>query len=457
MKVLLVITNFNGFHEIPYSFGLYSLAAYIESKGYKNKIVSINNQNDLHKFVEVLKDMNPEVVGFSSVSSQYSHIKRIAGVVKSFNSNIITICGGVHITLHPESLLETQDIDYGFVGESEVAFNDFLNAMKHNRDYLKVNNLAFRKDDDIHINSLYPLIQELDTLPFPLKDDLFEETVLKNGYASFFFSRGCPYNCKYCSNQSLGRVYGLKRNFTRYRSAESCIEEIKAASTKFSFNKIYIMDDTFGINKRWRKEFCDLYKKSIGKPFICLLRVNIVDEDFISMLKSAGCYRIQFGIESGNNFIRNNIMKRNISEEQIISAFQLCRKNGIQTTALNIIGTPGETEDMILDTIKLNRKIKPTASGVNIFYPYKGTPLGDECFDKGIVDEKMYNTFTNERRETVLLFPDEYKTKLKYYHSNWERLIFPYNIRKQAIHLLNKKPKLYELLRNIYRRIPLNH
>ena len=129
-----------------------------------------------------------------------------------------------------------------------------------------------------------------------------------------------PLRCTYCSNKSLGNVYGLKRNITRYRSVKSCLAEIQDASERFHFNKIFIMDDTFGIDKKWRSEFCSQYKKKIGIEFICLLRVNIVDEEFIGMLKSAGAYRIQFGIESGNDYIRNCVMKRNISHEQIIFA-----------------------------------------------------------------------------------------------------------------------------------------
>jgi radical SAM superfamily enzyme YgiQ (UPF0313 family) len=90
---------------------------------------------------------------------------------------------------------------------------------------------------------------------------------------------------------------------------------------------------------------------------------------------------------------------------------------------LNIIGVPGETEDMIWDTIKLNRKIKPTSSGVNIFYPYKGTKLGDDCFKNKMVNEKLYSSFSNERRSSVLEFSEEHKKMLTYFRDNWDSLV----------------------------------
>jgi radical SAM superfamily enzyme YgiQ (UPF0313 family) len=138
--------------------------------------------------------------------------------------------------------------------------------------------------------------------------------------------------------------------------------------------------------------------------------------------------------------------------KQIIEAFSLCRKYGIQGNALNIIGAPGETEDMLLETIKLNRKIKPTGgSGVNIFYPYKGTVLGDHCFSNDLVDEELYNSFSNERRESVLRYPRGYKDRLRYYHKNWSILVYPYSIKIRIYTMLKEYKIIYNQLRKIKR------
>ena len=450
MNVLLVITNIDGFHEIPYSFGLSNIASYIKHKGYNTKIISIREENEYDEFCEEVKRFNPSVVGFSSVSSQFHHVKKIATLIKSIDKNIMIVCGGIHPTIFPDALLESEAIDGFFVGESEVGFGNLLNKIGKNQGFIDTNNYAYKMDGKVIVNDLDPLIQDLDILPYPLKDSLFEEFINTNGYAPFFFSRGCPYSCSYCSNHAIAKTYGMSGNRPRYRSVESCIEEIKVALEEHKFETIYIMDDTFGLKRKWREEFCEKYRTEINLRFICLLRANVVDEEFIKMLKKAGCYRIQFGVESGNEYVRNTIMNRNISDKQIIDAFSLCRKYGIQANALNIIGVPGETDEMIWETIKLNRKIRPTGgSGVNIFYPYKGTVLGDYCFANDLVDEELYSNFSNERRESVLRYSREYKDKLRHYHKNWTILVYPYNIKDRIYSVLNKHKAIYNQLRKI--------
>ena len=117
-------------------------------------------------------------------------------------------------------------------------------------------------------------------------------------------------------------------------------------------------------------------------------------------------------------------MNRHISKDQLINAFKLLSKYKLQTIALNIIGLPGETEEMIWDTIKLNRMLRPTSSVANIFYPYKGTQLGDSCFKRGLVNEELYSNFSNERRSSVLNYPEEYKQRLIYIKEHWQSFIY---------------------------------
>ena len=449
MRVWLVITNIDGFHEVPYSFGLSSIAAYIQSKGHETEILAIHDERGCGKFGNDIALFRPDVIGFSAVSSQFKYVKKLSELSKRIDRNIKVVCGGVHPTLYPNALLETDAIDGFFVGESEIAFAEYLDELEGNREYADTQNYVFRKDGRVIENSLNPLISDLEKMPFPVKDQLFEEFIRTSGHAPFFFSRGCPYSCTYCSNHALAGKYGMRSNKPRYRSVESCIREIKEARASYRFGSLWIMDDTFGLSKQWRKEFCERYEDEIKIRYICNLRANVLDEQFVKLLKKSGCYRILFGIESGNEYIRNQVMKRNISTEQIIHAFDLCHKNGIETYALNIIGVPGETESMIQDTIRLNRRINPKESAVNIFYPYKGTVLGDRCFAENLVDEGLYNDFSNERRDTVLKFPQDHKEKLRYYQLNWSVLIHPFRLKNRIRKILRTHRRLYNFIRKI--------
>lgn len=453
IKILFIYSNINGFHSDTYSFGLALIVAIAKEQGCDVRVMIIHNKEDYVNFEEELKVFQPQVVGFTSVSSQFHFVKEMCRIVKEYSKEVITVCGGVHPTINPECVNESSDLDVVFVGESERAFIDFIEKVKDKKDFKEIENIAYVSQGRVIMNELGELETNLDLFPPPDKTVYpFQETLTKTGFTPFIFSRGCPFSCSYCSNHAIARMYGRKANKPRYRSPESSVQEIEDVVNNFDVDRIMIIDDLFGLNKEWRKEFCEKYAKRIKKPFLCLLRANVVDEEFILLLKNAGCYRIMMGIESGNEYIRNQVMKRRMSREVILRAFHLANKYHIQTNALNIVGVPQETEETIWDTIKLNREANPTTTVVNIFYPYKGTELGDYCFDNNLVDIEAYNDFSNERRDSVLDFPDEFKARLRYFKENWEALIFPYNFKKTFLRNA-RKTKTWTQLGKIKRKV----
>lgn len=455
MKVLLVYTNINGFHEDYYSPGLASIVSITKMYGHKVKVEIISRKKEYLKLLDIVTSFNPKIVGFSSVSSQFNFVKEISALVKERNSNIITVCGGVHPTINTECILEAKSLDGCFVGESENSFIEFIKKIENDEDYKNTDNFVYIEDGKLIVNKLKPLITNLDSFPYPDREIYpFEDNLKRTGYAHFIFSRGCPYLCSYCSNHALAKKYNLPRNYSRYRSPESSIREIEETIKRFQINTIAIGDDVFGLDKKWRDEFCKKYKERIRIRFFCLLRPNLVDEEIVRLLKDTGCYRISIGIESGNEYIRKNILNRQMSNDQIANAFAIAKKCGVLTNAINIIGIPGETEEMIRDTIKLNRKVKPTSSGVNIFYPYKGTKLGDYCFKNNLVNEDAYSIFSNERRETVLNYPIDYKKKLAYYRANWESLVYRFDW-KRFLSRSFRKTFIWKYLRKLKFLIPL--
>ncbi len=451
MNVLFVYTNISGFHDDNYHFGLASIVSVTREAKYNVKVVIISKKSDYSHLLDEVKLFKPKVVGFSSVSSQFNNVKEIASLIKELYPSIITVCGGVHPTIHTNALLETKAIDGFFVGESELSFIEFLNKIEEGESFKEIDNFAYVQNGIVVRNKLKPLIENLDLLPHPDKEIYpYEKTVKELGYAPFFFARGCPFMCTYCSNHSIAKLYERKRNYPRFRSPETCIREIEEVVEKYSslIKFVWILDDIFGLNNQWRTEFCEKYKKRIKKKFMIQARVEISNDHLFAMLKDAGCSRILFGVESGNEKFRNEIMGRRMSNEEIINVFDLCQKHRLETLAINIIGIPGESEDMILETLNLNRRLRPTMSCVNIFYPYKGTVLGDKCFKEGLVDEEFFSTFSNERRETVLKYSGEQKRMLSYYYDNWAILVDPYKIKIRLVKFL-KTIGIYEFTRRI--------
>ena len=438
MKILFVYTNINGFHEDGYADGIAIMMAVTKKAGHDIRYLRIFEKSDYFLVNETVKEFMPDVVGFTSVSSQFSVVTDLADIVKKISPKIINVCGGVHPTLYPQCVLENKSIDLVFIGDSEFAFLDFLEKLKNNQSWKDCDNVAYNDNGKLKKNKLKPLLnnQELELLPHPDRSgSAFADTLQHTMMAHFHFTRGCPFTCTYCSNIGIAKVYGATRYNIRQASPEYAIQEMEETIKEHPkigpVYKIFITDDIFGLNKKWRREFLALYRERIKIPFICLLRCDVPTEDTMQDLANSYCARIQFGVESGNDYIRNVVMDRDMPRETIVNAFKLADKYGIETSALNVIGAPGETKEMLMDTVKLNREINPTAnSGANIFYPYIGTPLGDKSFDEGLVNLKKYNDFTNERRESVMNYPEEWLQTLKYYRANWENIVYPFTYKR---------------------------
>ncbi|MCP4268639.1 MAG: B12-binding domain-containing radical SAM protein [Candidatus Brocadiaceae bacterium] len=449
MNVLFVYPNINGFHYDNYHFGLASLVSVTRKEKHNVKVVIISEKNEYNHLLDEVKSFKPVVIGFSSVSSQFNYVKEMAALIKELFPSITIVCGGVHPTINTDALLETEVVNGFFVGESELSFIEFLNKIEKGESFKNTDNFAYVQDGRVVRNKLKNLLEDLNLLPHPDKEIYpYKKTITDLGYAPFFFARGCPYMCTYCSNHALAKLYGRTRNYPRFRSPETCILEIEEVMEKYGklIKFVWIMDDIFGLNNKWREEFCEKYKSRIKKKFMILIRVEMANENLFDMLKDAGCFRVFFGVESGNDKVRSEIMGRKMSNDEIINAFDLCHQRGLETLAVNIIGMPGESEKEILDTVKLNRGLHPTDSGVNIFYPYKGTELGDKCFKEGLVDEERFLSFSNERRETVLRYSEKHKKMLSYYYDNWEILVDPYNIKLRLVKFL-KTIGMFEFVR----------
>ena len=320
MRVLFVYPNINGFHYDNYHHGLASIVSVTRQANHDVEVIIITNKEQYSELLEVVRSFKPQIVGFTSVSSQFHFIKEMSSLIKNAFSSTFTVCGGVHPTIFPDALLEAKNIDGFFRGESEQSFIEFLDSLETGRPYKDTDNFVYIQEGKIIQNKLKPLVENLDLIPNPDKEIYpYEKTIKELGYAPFFFARGCPHNCSYCSNHALAKLYNRKRNYPRFRSPEICIQEIEEVICKYGnrIDFVWILDDIFGLDRKWQKEFYEKYQKRVKKKFVVLLRVEMVNEDLLVMLKKAGCFRIFFGVESGNEIIRTKLMNRWMSNQKI--------------------------------------------------------------------------------------------------------------------------------------------
>jgi radical SAM superfamily enzyme YgiQ (UPF0313 family) len=383
------------------------------------------NHTAIIKKIEAFK---PDMVLFSSTTNLFPWVREVAYTIKQHFS-VPIIVGGIHATILPERVITDKNIDMVCIGEGEEAMVELANKLSRGQDYHDTKNIWHKVENTIVKNKVRPLITDLDQLPFPNKD-IFYQYGCFTDRLYVMTSRGCPYTCTYCFNHQLQELYRETGcPYVRRRSVHSVIEELKLYKDKYKMKSVHFYDDTFILNHKWIAEFTAHYKKEIGVPFYCLVRANLVTGEIIKALKDSGCMCVGMGIESGNDYIRNHILKRNMSSQQIYEAAKIIKENKIKLVTFNIFGVPGETPKEMLDTMKMNLKIKPDSLFTYTFYPFPGTDLMNTSLHNNYIDsesyEKLMDGFGDYQSRSLLRFP--YNTAA-------------YNM-KVILALLNKMPR----------------
>lgn len=443
--VLFVYTNIYGDHSDTYSYGIGYISSVLKEKGLQPLLVIVRSVKDYKKVISAVLKYRPKIIGFTSVSSQFVFVRELAKLIRKKHKCII-VAGGVHPTIFPECLINNSYLDGIFIGESEFTFLEFASRVLSGSVYNGVDNFCYLNAGQLIRNKIRPQIDNLDTIPFPDRDIYNYQEIIdeNNKEATIITSRGCPFHCTYCSNHAIARVYGQDKNIIRYHSVERSLAEIEALRSKYDFEQLYFIDDLFILNRNRLEDFLVGYKKRFRIPFMCQVRPNFCTRDIMFKLKDAGCYRIFVAIESANDYIRNKVMKRNISKTQIEDTFNLAKEAGIETLSVNIIGVPHETEETILETIDFNRKMSPSMVGVNIFSPYEGTELGDYCQEHGLLKDYNLRNF-RDRRKSRLILSGIKRRKLMYLYDRFEFLIYK-DINYQKARILFWKKRYRRLL-----------
>lgn len=247
-------------------------------------------------------------------------------------------------------------------------------------------------DGDIIQNPILPLEPRIESLSFPDYSVFDTERICSasSGWIAILLTRGCPYNCYYCCNHALKGIYPNQRNYVRIPSPLHAINIIKNSLKYYKNVKgINFADDLLIFNQQWFEDFASLYRKEIGLPYTCNGRIEHFSGKTIEILKKSGCKMVYVGIESGNEWIRKNLLNRRHANLEIIDCFKRIREHGISTFAYNIVGLPFETKQHMRETLLLNKKARPTSGVVFYFYPYPATKLLNICRDFNLLSREM--------------------------------------------------------------------
>jgi radical SAM superfamily enzyme YgiQ (UPF0313 family) len=394
MKLVLIEPNIEGYALMP-TMSLAILKSFINNKTkHKAKIIDLifNKKNWKEYLKEKLTHEKPDLIGVSVLSFNYTQAIKIADFVKE-NFDVKIIFGGVHVILMPEETLKNKPVDMICIGEGESTLKELLDK-KINPE--KIKGIWYKEGSEIIKNKENILIEDLDNLPFPEWDDfeLKKYFLINNNHLPIMASRGCPYNCTYCSNHALKKK--LHGKYVRFRKVDNVIEEIGLRIKQYygkGLKYLFFYDDTFIMDKNFVLEFC---KKFVEKGYNKLLkwnvnvRANLVTDEIIKTMKEAGCYEVRMGVEAGNDYIRNEIYKRDMGKEQIFNAVKLIKKYGLQLRVQFIIGAPYETISMMKESLDLAKKINADYELFPILMPLPETEIKEICEKEGLIEKKGF-------------------------------------------------------------------
>ncbi|MBU0898247.1 MAG: radical SAM protein [Nanoarchaeota archaeon] len=430
MKILFVYPNLMREEYIP--LGLASIAAYVKEHDHETFLMDYTWGGTAKDCINMAEKVKPDVVGFSLRSGEFNFSLSIAKELKRRHPNILILFGGIHPTVDPEGTIKQDCVDAIIQGEGEHALVELLNKLKEKKDFSKIKNLWTKKDGKIFRNPVRSLIEDLDKLPFPDRELFGFKRYLdaRSGTADIMAGRGCPFQCTYCINHISQKMYKDKGTYTRMRSPENVIKELQELRKKYKINFVAFEDDTFTYSKDWMRRFSKLYVKEIALPCSCNARPETMDDEMAKMLSEMGCTTLNMGIESGNEKIRREVLKRFNTNEQIIKAFQAANNHGLKTYSYNMVGLPYETEKEMWETVHLNRRAKPTVVDASIFQPYPGTELQSLCEKNGWIMDMSTLPFSH-KFISIMKYPNVSNKEIKYWKRMFRfRVLRKTNIRK---------------------------
>jgi len=353
---------------------------------------------DAHNIIGKIREIGPDYVGISchySFASKEAY--KIAKMCKEINDKIVVIMGGVFVSVFQERpIKECSAIDYCLIGESEKSFSKLLTELpKPGVDLAKIDGLIYRKNGIIIKNLKCDFIEDLNSLSFPARDlvdikSYMRGSEVKKLYGlgakpalSILTSRACPYRCSFCN---MWMSHGSK---WRSRSPDNIISEIDEITNKYSAGHVFIMDDNFTYSIDRAKSICSkILEKGIRFRWNTPNGISVkkIDQELADLMKRSGCANVCVAIESGSEYLRNVVMNKKVSNNEISEAVNCFNKADIPVVGYIMLGIPGEDNEHFMETVRFLKKIRLTAVVVSFAVPFPGTQLCLDLIGKGIIE-----------------------------------------------------------------------
>lgn len=361
----------------------------------------------LEDFKRKVEAYDPDLIAVSVLESTYF---LGLNLLRALTRRYPTLMGGVFATYAPEKIIQEDLVDYVCRGEGDEALVDFCCRLADGEPIENTLNFWIKKDGNIFRNTMRPSV-DIDTIPVPDWSLFDEQSIYRPMQGKIYRAigietqRGCPYTCTFCNSPTNNQIYSSEvgDRFYRKKSIKRVREELDTLVERYDPELMYFVVDTFlAMSDSEFDELVEMYD-DYRIPFWMNTRAETVTEHRAEGLERMNMLRMNIGIEHGNSEYRKRMLKRNVSDDTMLRAFDIAAEKSYTTVANSIIGMPDETRELIFDTINFNRRLPDAvdASGAFIFAPYHGTGLRDYAVSQGYLNDDMIISMSNCARSVL--------------------------------------------------------
>jgi anaerobic magnesium-protoporphyrin IX monomethyl ester cyclase len=388
------------------SHGLASLSAAAKVQGFAVDLIDLRALSGWDHFREILAERDPDVVGVTEMSVDYNPARQAIGIAKEVKPEVITVIGGPHVTIALEDALRIPHVDYLVTREGEVSFPKLLQAIEEGHppphrvlrgETPDLNAIPF-SDRSLFLEEWKKWGYDLDSPEVPFVPEL------PPPFATIIAGRGCLYHCTFCKP---GEDYLFGRR-TRRRSVDNVIAEIRMLVDRFHIASFMFHDDCLTEDREWVMQFTDQYTaQGFTMPFFCQSRADIIvkHEDMVARMVESGLRGYFIGFESGSDRVLKFIRK-GTTVEQNLQAARICRKYGITIWANYMMGLPTETQEEVMETVRMIKTIDPDYYSPAFFTPHPGTELYDYVVEHDLSRITDYDSYRRNPTEPKIKAQD---------------------------------------------------